>query len=884
MEQSKWSCGRCGTLNDTHKRCTGCWSKRPQPSPATKPTASPVRVLEALSRPAGGAVAEGHGAPPHGNCARPSVRLNHDDVQLNDEQRRAAFHDPSGTTVITASPGSGKTRVLCRRISWLVTHEGLDPGEILALTFSKRAACELRDRVLSQGVAGARVFTFHGFCLKLVRRHARLLGIRPDSPVVTGNAQLAIVKEAAEVVTKAGPPRASAGEQSAGAALECIASPRGCRRALEHILRIKARAAQRPWTSVDSRSEAVVRPVHALAKAYGEVLQRHGALDFTDMLVHGLHLFTSLGAEVAEGAFRHVLVDEFQDTSPLQMLLVCALCAWSEALKHGACGLTLAGDLDQSIFSFRDADPEMNMRLLGRRRPAPSAVHLSTNFRSTQRICDVATAILAGGEAAGAHGTQRRAMTATSAAGEAVLLVESRTADTEADWIARRAHDLLRAQAGTGPAPTIAVLHRLRRDGVELCGQLRRRGVPAALHGPPSAFGKGVHGVVSALRTVAHGGDDDAFASLCTLIGVSNGALASLRNRAQASGKSTGLLATARCSRSEGSALVGADASAAAPLAGPPLDKADTDALTHALHVVDALLPVARAGRLEELPALAANLVARPGARPDLDVSALSAEATAFIAAEHAMARGTASAPRDQPAPGLELLRSFLDHLADAEESRSVLASVGPGRCPGRSRGVVVVMTVHAAKGLEFDHVIVCRANEEKLPLLPRCAATAEEDVSSSRGSQALIAEERRLAFVAASRARKTLAFTYLSREFTVPLMRSRFLDPVCSLGEPTVRRLEAFDPVPADHWPQLDGRTHAKRRRGPLSPANSRALDHDHTATGKRRLASSAARQTGASPTAPRTPTARQGHGDADKGRRGGRGLKPSRTGRRSG
>lgn len=431
----------------------------------------------------------------------------------------------------------------------------------------------------------------------------------------------------------------------------------------------------------------------------------------------------------------------------------------------------------------------------------------------------------------------------------------------------------------------MAVLHRTNKEGAELCALLRARGVPAVQRGFSAFAGEAARTLLAALRCAVSAADDGAFSALAEAMGVPPAAMHALRSH----GNGSRLLDVARRAYSASSA--GAPVMAAAPRTGvqqqptlPQFSESDRPALGRLLRAVDTIRSEARHGDLRALadaavkagvldsadagaapsasPAMPgqAGADARraggernegsgrqggggsasggPGRRGELSAeqrsrraaqaaAALAAEAEAFLAAEaeeeeaelRAAAVSAANGSAGQPARprarhgGLDALRRFLAHTALCEDECS--ATKG-------STDTLAVLTIHAAKGLEFEHVLIARVNEDCLPLASSRAVAGDGDLPSGH-----IEEERRLAYVAATRARKSLAISYVKQLDGGPMHRSRFLDGVVKLPPAVVRRSEAYEPRPADCWPKIVRALPGPAARRAPSGGGGRPLPH---------------------------------------------------------
>jgi len=291
--------------------------------------------------------------------------------ELNSEQLPAVTHG-DGPQLVVAGAGSGKTRVITYRIAWLVTERGVDPRSIVAVTFTNKAAAEMRDRaerLLATWPLATFLGTFHRYALQLLRAYGDRLGLARDFAILDEGDQKTIVAQAmaAENVSEtAFPPRAL---------LSAISS------AKNRLLS--------PEAYEKSAHDAFSQRVARVFRRYEALRRKASGVDFDDLLVGAVQLFTEHPdlAERLRGRVRHLLVDEFQDTNHAQLRLVAELAA-----PDG--NLTAVGDEDQGIYRWRGADLS---NILDFERHFPGAVvrKLERNYRSTGAILEAANAVIA---------------------------------------------------------------------------------------------------------------------------------------------------------------------------------------------------------------------------------------------------------------------------------------------------------------------------------------------------------------------------------------------------------------------------------------------------------------------------------------------------------
>jgi len=437
-------------------------------------------------------------------------------LPLNPAQRAAVEH-PGGPLLVLAGAGSGKTRVLTARIAHLITAHGVSPQRIFAVTFTNKAAGEMRSRVgqlLGADPRGLWIGTFHSLAARLLRREAPLLGFGPNFTIYDEDDSQALVKRLLEqrnLSPKAYPPRAVHGIISA---------------AKNRMLLPEELGAQ-----ADSPIARVAADVYA---ALGPALKQANAMDFDDLLLHPLTLFREHPQRLLywQDRFQHVLVDEFQDTNAAQYLLVKQI-----ARLHG--NLCVVGDDDQAIYGWRGADVR-HMLAFQNDFPGTTLIRLEQNYRSTQVILDAANGVIA--ENAARLG--KTLFTARRGGEPAVLLAAADERD-EAEWLA--GEFARRAAEGDIPYEGMAVLYRTNAQSRPFEEAFRFRRIPYRLVGAVSFYERReVKDLLAYLRLIVNPADDEAFLRVVNVPrrGIGDASLALLTQAAAAWRKP--LLETAR--------------------------------------------------------------------------------------------------------------------------------------------------------------------------------------------------------------------------------------------------------------------------------------------------------------------------------------------------
>ncbi len=647
-------------------------------------------------------------------------------ANLDDEQRRAVTHG-EGVLLVAAGAGSGKTRVLTTRIAWLLATGRARPHEVLAVTFTNKAAREMVERVeslLEGPLRGGFVGTFHRFALQLLRRHPREAGLPERFAVCDVDDQKRLLQQAlksmniaeAELPLKVARARLSAAKNA-------LLRP-------EELM-------QQARTPLEERIASVYR-------LYQDQLRTAGAVDFDDMLQLSVELLERQEGvrRALQERFRWLLVDEFQDTNVAQARLV-------RLLGGPRPNLTVVGDEDQSIYRWRGAEVE-NILRFEEAYPQTTVVVLGRNYRSAEPILAAAAALIG-------HNSRRRPKHLSSQAGTGAPVAVLEAAD-EIDE-ARLVIDEL-AVAGGG---TAAVLYRTNAQSRPFEAELVRRGVPYVVVGGTRFWERAeVKDAIAYLRLVVAPHDELAFrrAVRVPARGVGEAAMEHLARVAAELGVSlpeaarrspAGLSPRARVALEDFFALLAAVADAPGPAAAVRL-LLERSGLQEQ-YSLDDEEDRARRANLDQLLAAAAEAGER----------------------------------------GLDLA-AFLDEVAlltDADAPTSAAA--------------VVLSTLHAAKGLEFDTVFLVGLEEGLLPL---GRGEGESDVE----------EERRLAYVGMTRARRQLVLTWarLRRLYghqaeTRPSRFLREIPPALVKNRSFAGGRDAF----RTHLPQ-PGRAHTEGPRAP--------------------------------------------------------------------
>ena len=606
---------------------------------------------------------------------------------LNPAQREAVLAT-EGPLLVLAGAGTGKTRVITARIAHLLAR-GVDASAILAVTFTNKAAGEMRERVTAlagEQARGVTVGTFHAFCAKALREHGHVLGLARRFTICDASDQLATVKSAMREL------RVHETAMHPNAVLARISLAKNRLQSPESVL-----------AEADGGRDQLVGSVW---QRYREALARTRALDFDDLLLETVRLLREHEPvrEHYRRRYRYLLVDEYQDTNGPQYEIV-------RAIGGAHANVCVVGDDDQSIYGWRGADVR---KILGFERDFPGAkrVRLETNYRSTQPVLDAANAVIR-------HNPERHEKQLRSArgAGEPVRVKLAKDETAEAQQVVAEMRRLLRLEEAR-PAD-FAVLCRTQVQFRPFEAELRANGLPYVVVGGMSFFDrKEVRDVVAFLKLALHPEDETALLRVINTParGVGKASL----DRVLAFATERGIPASQAFERA--SEIEGLSPQAAEGYRGlrALLDESGlADAGSDLVLRLERFLQ--RVGYRDEVVRLYPDAMTRDARWAGVVEILNFAENHVRRAAEPS-------------------LHGFLEELA-------LTSGDEPSDEPRSKSDAVTLMTLHAAKGLEFPHVFLVGMEEG---LLPHARAVAESGIE----------EERRLAYVGITRAMTTLTLS----------------------------------------------------------------------------------------------------------------------------
>ncbi|WP_165488398.1 DNA helicase PcrA [Actinomadura formosensis] len=629
---------------------------------------------------------------------------------LNPQQRAAVVHS-GGPLLIVAGAGSGKTRVLTHRVAHLLGERDAHPGQILAITFTNKAAAEMKERV--DALVGPRsramwVMTFHSACVRILRREAKRLGFPTSFSIydqADANRLMALVCRELDLDPKRYPPKSFSAQVS------------NLKNELIDYETFKARAS--------THMEQTLAEAYEMYQAR---LQQAGAMDFDDLIMMTVNLLQVFpeAAEHYRRRFRHVLVDEYQDTNHAQYQLVRELTAPVEGV--GAAELCVVGDADQSIYAFRGATIR-NILEFERDYPEATTILLEQNYRSTQTILSAANAVIE-------RNADRKPKKLWCDQGEGHKIT-GYVADNEHDEAAFVAHEVDRlTDEGDARPGDVAIFYRTNAQSRVFEEVFIRVGLPYKVVGGVRFYErKEIRDALAYLRVLANPEDT---VSLRRILNVPKRGIG---DRAEA-------CVEAHASRER----ISFWQALRVPEDVPGMATRSINAVREFVALLDEL----RAAAESLTPAgLIAEVLEASGYLAELEASKDPQDETRVenLRELEAVAREFEERLDGESAEGR--LAEFLEQVALVADADSIPGGakggpVPPGEQPEETdQGVVTLMTLHTAKGLEFPVVFLTGMEDGVFPHL-RAMSNPKE-----------LEEERRLAYVGITRARQRL---YLSR------------------------------------------------------------------------------------------------------------------------
>jgi len=633
---------------------------------------------------------------------------------LNPEQQRAATHE-SGPLLILAGAGTGKTRTIVARITWLVS-QGVPPSGILAVTFTNKAAREMKERIAgmldSEKAGEITASTFHALCVRILRADADKLGYKNNFSIFDEGDQLGLIKKIINRVT------ARDEKLDPGLAKNMI-----------------SKAKNNGWAAPQDE-ETVIGAVYA---RYNRELHALNAMDFDDLLIQAVRLLTD-HPEVRDkwrARFRHMLVDEFQDTNRLQLDLVSLLAAGDPP------NVCVVGDDDQSIYGWRGAEVS-NILEFEKHFRNPEVIRLEQNYRSTNAILGAANRLIR-------NNPRRRGKNLWSPqeGGDPVHVVSVADDKKEAEFVVNEIGAIRAVQ--NLPWEHFAIAYRMNAQSRLLEENLRRLRIPYRLIGGKSFFDRReVKDILATMTCLINPADDVALLRIINTpprgIGATTVELA-LEHSAKAHKSLFDTITAPEFAEQVSRKTHAAIQTFAEDLASTRIHLLTPGA--DAAHLVSQFLT--ESGYFEDLK--------RSCKTPEEELNRESGAKEVLRALAEHQKRSTSG------------LRGFLDEMTlDRERDEDKKDD---------ARGVTLI-TLHAAKGLEFPHVFLIGAEDGLLP----------HERSKSEGT---VDEERRLFYVGITRAMKSLTITHCRH-------RTKFGSAMYCRPSPFLKEIEGEGVLVEDH------------------------------------------------------------------------------------
>ncbi len=625
----------------------------------------------------------------------------------------AAVSSPPGHFLVLAGAGSGKTRVLVHRIAWLLTHLQIAPSQIFAVTFTNKAAYAMRSRIeslLNTHLSGMWVGTFHGLAHRLLRAHWKVAGLPESFQILDADDQLRLIRRVHKNLNldeNQWPPKQS-----------------------QWFINHNKEEGRRPRSSHASENyfDETMQKVY---QAYENMCAASGLIDFAELLLRSLEVLQNNPdiCQHYQHRFRHILVDEFQDTNAIQY-------EWLRTFAGNKNWIMAVGDDDQSIYSWRGAKIE-NMQRFTRDFPGCQTIRLEQNYRSTQTILDAANAVID-------HNANRlgKKLWTEGARGTPITLYSAYNERDEAHYIVSTLRDWVRQGRHY---QDVAILYRSNAQSRILEEQLIDAKISYHIYGGLKFFERAeIKDALAYLRLLANRHDDAAFERVVNLPtrGIGNTTMNEVRETAKNQQTSLWQASQYLIQNRLLSARAG-------------------NALHDFLHLIDTMDLSTQKEMLDHkteyvlqtsgLLSLYAKDKTEKGVSRIENLDELITATRQFHPAEN------------EENENLSLLDAFLAHVA---------LETGEGQAPAQADSVHL-MTLHAAKGLEFPLVFIAGMEEELFP----------HKMSMENGGG--LEEERRLCYVGMTRAMEKLVLTHSqsrflhgSERFNVP---SRFISEIPS-------------------------------------------------------------------------------------------------------
>lgn len=592
---------------------------------------------------------------------------------MNEMQQEAVCHT-EGPLLILAGAGSGKTRVLTHRTAYLIEEAGVNPYNIMAITFTNKAAGEMRERIddmVGYGSESIWVSTFHSTCVRILRRHIDRLGFDTNFTIYDGDDQKTLMKDICkrlEIDTKIYKERSFLGAISS--AKDELISPD------DFTLHAQGDYAKMKQAQV--------------YREYQENLRKNNALDFDDLIMKTVELFRT-DAQVLDyyqERFRYIMVDEYQDTNTAQFMLIKLL-----ADKYR--NLCVVGDDDQSIYKFRGANI-YNILNFEKEFPDAKVIKLEQNYRSTQNILDAANGVIANNV-----GRKRKELWTDNGEGEKIAFHQFETGYDEADYVARDVASKVRQ--GTFQYKDCAVLYRTNAQSRLFEERFINSNIPYKIVGGVNFYARReIKDLLAYLKTIDNGRDDLAVRRIINV--PKRGIGATTLNRVQDYAMQEGISFYTALKMAEDIPTLGRSAAKIKPfvnLIQTMRSKSGYIGVTELLQEI-----IEETGYVENLE----TEDSEDAEQRIQNIDELISKAAAYEADEE----------REEPAT----LSGFLEEVALVADIDSV----------DENQDYVILMTLHSAKGLEFPQVYLAGMEDGLFPsYMSICSDNSSEEIEEER-------------------------------------------------------------------------------------------------------------------------------------------------------
>ena len=630
---------------------------------------------------------------------------------LNEMQKKAVLHD-KGPALVIAGAGSGKTRVLTRRIAYLIEERKVHPNSILAITFTNKAAKEMKERIaelVDFDINYMWVGTFHSICVRILRRFIEKLGYERNFLIFDADDQKIVVKECIlelNLNTKNYNPNAIRGQ---------ISNLKNSRISPEEYIK-------------ENHSLYRERMIGEIYKLYNEKLKKSNSLDFDDLLLKALELIEKHEdvADYYKNKFEHILVDEYQDTNRVQYLLVKNL----GTKKEGNSNVFVVGDEDQSIYGWRGADIQ-NILDFEKDFPNAEVIKLERNYRSTKNILDAANYVIENNE-----NRIGKNLWTEDDKGSLIQLYEGMDETQEADYIVERIYN--ERTVRDTPYKDIAILVRTRAQTRAIEDKLKLKGMPYKIVGGQEFYGrKEIKDILAYIKLIQNPHENYSFKRVVNLPrrGIGAKTLETLEEKANEKGIS--LFQQAEISQ---------DLS---------ISQKAKDSFEEFTDFIKKFKNISEEENMP-LDELVINVYEESGYKDHLEKDRETVEGKGRIENIEEFVSAVADFQENNEDSNLEDFLAYISLLTDIDKT-------------SEKDDAITIMTAHAAKGLEFELVFVAGLEEDLFPI--------------RRDDDNEMEEERRLFYVALTRAKKRIYLSYATtrRVFGKNMSRqvSRFIDEI---------------------------------------------------------------------------------------------------------